>query len=169
MMLVLTVGLAKVRSDEFYLWLYTYEASPRAIDSHTFATVARVTQNGTYYHSISWMPATLIVRIVARPEPGINLTYEQTLALARSKGALVVQYGPYRINPFFYNAFLARVAQLNSGAILYKANDRDTYPMAVNCIHAVSGIVGRLRTGMTWGRLATEQVINYFGLGSVGN
>jgi hypothetical protein len=165
MMLLLTVGLARIRADDFYLWLFAYEASPRAVDSHTFATVARVSPTWIKYDTISWMPASLTVRIFANQEPGVNLTYSQTLALAASRGARITKYGPYRVTPVFYNAFMLRVSQLNSGIVMYKVNDRNTYPFATNCIHAVSGISGvRLHTGLSWGRSATEQVVRFFGL-----
>jgi hypothetical protein len=156
----------RVHADDYYIWLFAYEDSQNSVEqSHTFATVERVPPSGKVaYNTISWMPASLNIQLFAPAEKGVNLSLPLTLGLAKSRGLEVVRYGPYRITSEFYDKFLLRIAQLNSGEVLYKANDGCTYPMAMNCIHAVSGINGRLNTGFSWGNDATVQVLRFFGL-----
>jgi hypothetical protein len=128
----------KVYADDYYIWVYAYEGKDnRATDSHTFATVAKVSPDGKItYDTISWLPDSLHVELFAPAEKGVNLSLPLTLGLAKSRGLKVFRYGPYRITSEFYDKFLLRIAQLNSSEVLYKANDGCSYPMAMNCIHA---------------------------------
>lgn len=71
--------------------------------------------------TISWLPATLRVRPLARDaELGVNLTLEQTLAhTAGGPRSRVAVFGPFEISPATYQKALAQKALLESGAVRY--------------------------------------------------
>jgi len=72
--------------------------------------------------TISWMPATLAIRPLAlRPETGANLTLEQSFQWVESMGGRTSNWGPYEIDADRYQRFIARKADLDSGAISYRA------------------------------------------------
>jgi len=72
-------------------------------------------------------------------------------------------WGPYQIQPELYCRALRQVQVLNSGQVLYKANDIGHKSDRVsNCIHAVSSIVDgyRLRVATPgWGEVASFAVL----------
>jgi hypothetical protein len=130
--------------------LYSYDSKPNCPKySHTFATVVRATGETADLrtwrleaHSISWMPATLQIRVCRlRPEPGTNLTLKGTLQFAVDNGFQIKQWGPYAIRPRSYWRFLSRVQSLESGSFQYQAVDplqRDVN--VTDCIHAISDL-----------------------------
>lgn len=114
--------------ERYYLTLYGAESSPfRIRHTHTFATFTRtaVTPSGEIPLStdtISWMPATLNIRAFAlRPETGVNLSLNETFEWISSFNGHASMWGPYEIDPDRYARFLARKADLDSGAFQYRA------------------------------------------------
>ena len=95
-----------------------------------------------HWHTISWMPATFIIR-PARPcaEEGANVELQRTIAWAKSDGLCVSLLGPYRIDKCLYDRSVERFHQLESGAMRYKAADfgRDK-DRVTNCTHALTTI-----------------------------
>src|SRR5579884_195754 len=70
--------------------------------AHTFATVVHTAgcapgpETLLDVDTISWLPATLDIRVLARrPEPGVNLTLPETLEYARHNGERVSLWGPF--------------------------------------------------------------------------
>jgi hypothetical protein len=122
--------------------------------SHTFATFVRATWAGDACrpgpisleaHTISWLPSNLVVRCCALlPECGRNLDLHSTLRYALANGERVSMWGPYQISPDLFYRARQQVALLQSGQLLYKANDTGFPARRVsNCIHAVSEAVDR--------------------------
>src|SRR5207302_1010792 len=72
--------------------------------------------------------------------------------------------GPYQIDCDLYNRALGRLEELNSGSVLYKANDAGRRSDRVsNCIHAVSTIPDGVRIRVAspgWGEPASFHVLN---------
>src|SRR5207253_1152848 len=97
--------------------------------SHVFASVVKATENQdrphkVEHHTISWMPASLDIRVIARqPEQGANLDLPATFRWIESVGARVTTWGPHEIKPELYERFLAQIRRLDSGKVLYKAMD----------------------------------------------
>src|SRR5436305_9523312 len=93
------------RADELYYMLLFGQQSGNQVDlSHTFATFVRTAgegQNKTKYdldiHTISWMPRTLDVKLLRRPEEGVNLSLRDSLRNANALKAEVSMWGPLRI------------------------------------------------------------------------
>jgi hypothetical protein len=160
--------------EDYFLVMFGSQTVPANPDhSHTWATFVRVTWEGNgpcpvdaklEAHTISWLPATMIVRINAfLPESGHNFNLMETLDFAYGTCQRVSMWGPYRICPQLYERALSRKAELETGRIEYKANDVGYRSERVtNCIHAVSTVVEgpRLRVASPgWGESASYFVL----------
>jgi hypothetical protein len=142
--------------------------------AHTFATFVKATGEGSNprdyrleSHTISWTPASFDIRVLRlMPERGVNLDLDASLRLARSWGADVVKFGPYRVDKRLYDRALRQIDNLERGRMLYKAVDTRFSPTEVsNCIHAVSSLVGdETPVGQTgWGAPGSASVVESFG------
>jgi len=138
--------------DSYYITVFGSGSNPlRAHRTHTFATVSHVRETSAgpvaENHTISWMPATLNIRPLAlRPEPGANLSQEESFRWAESLGLRTSVWGPFTITPERYEALLARKADLESGRISYRALGGFTKDAAVsNCGQSFprAGVVGQ--------------------------
>jgi hypothetical protein len=175
---VLVAGLAfpaaAPAGEAYYLLMFGSQRVPANPNySHSFATFVRVCWFGDgpcppapclQAHTISWLPCNGVVRTLALlPECGHNFELHATIRHVQSTGQRVSLWGPYQIEPDLYARALRRIAQLQSGAILYKANDAGYRSDRVtNCIHAVSTIVEgpRLRVASPgWGDVASYAVL----------
>src|SRR5262249_14815350 len=90
--------------------------------THTWATVVKVSDDAggcaVESHTISWMPATLNIRVWSfRPEPGVNLDLHTTLRLMRCNGERLSMWGPYEIDDLRYYRFLQQKARMESGIV----------------------------------------------------
>ncbi len=132
--------------------------------SHTFAVFCRTNENNNIIESrtISWVPHTLNIKVFKfEPEPGTNLTYKQTYDIAAKNNNNLFFRGPYKIDPELYRRACEQATELESGKILFKANDISTRPRAINGTHAIADIDhenGYLITGASWGNAATSIV-----------
>lgn len=160
-------------AEEFY-YLLMFGAQRDAMQpqyAHTFATFVKATGQGpclaNYHletHTISWLPATLNIRLFARrAECGRNVGLDDTIHWALSNGERVSFWGPYRITPGLYCRALRQCALLDSGHVRYKAIDSfHAADRVSNCIHAVSSVVDgyRLRVlSPEWGETASWYVL----------
>jgi hypothetical protein len=160
-------------NDLYFMLLFSQQSDPPAPRlSHTFAAFvqARRAPGQKDYrletHSISWLPATLDVRLLRRPEQGRNLGLKASLENARSAGTRISMWGPFQIPKQLYDRALKQETRLNRGELLYKALDGALRPEreAVNCFHAVADIDterGLLETGTAHGDAATEMVAQH--------
>jgi hypothetical protein len=158
--------------DKFYMAVYAYQTVPnKPRFSHVFAAFVKAgdrqeTAPNFEAHTISWLPRSLNILILRRAsEPGVNLDLHQTIELGLGHGARVSQWGPFQIKEELYERALVQIKRLNSGAIGYKALDRDVRPdVASNCIHAVSDLdmdQGMLMTGLDRGDAAAAAVVGH--------
>jgi hypothetical protein len=159
--------------DAYYMIIFGQQDKTDRVDSsHTFATFVKTTGEGadkTKYaldtHTISWMPRSLDVKLLRRPEEGVNLDLKDTLAHAKATKCKVCMWGPFHIKKELYDRALQQQARLQKGDIDYKALDLRFRPdAATNCIHAVCDIdtdKGLLETGSACGNEASYMVLKH--------
>lgn len=160
-------SFAESYGGRYFVAFFSYDGpGHRAVDSHTFATFLDGTEIERGYRgappTISWLPADGIVRPVG-VYAGRNFTLEETLQIARDRGYTVQTFGPFEISRPTYQAALAQIRYLQSGAERYKMVAGPLGLRGLNCIHAVSNVVGPLVTGTNYGAPATQMVANHFG------
>jgi hypothetical protein len=140
------VGRAEERH---YLLIFAAQSSPKIPRlTHTFATIVKVTDGppgcapAIEAYTISWLPQTLKVRPYRlQDEPGRNLTLEETLCWAYSTHMHVSEWGPYAIEPDFYERVYREYLRIMSGQFRYKAIDPNQRgARTTNCIHAITDI-----------------------------
>jgi hypothetical protein len=160
-------------NDAYYMIIFgQQDGADRPDASHTFATFVKATGEGvdkSKYtldsHTISWMPASLHVKLLRRPEEGVNLDLKDTLRHAKATKCQVCMWGAFHIKKELYDRALRQQARLQKGDIDYKALDLRFRPdAATNCIHAVCDIdmdKGLLETGTAHGNDASFLVLTY--------
>jgi hypothetical protein len=178
----LTLGLGcapGARAGEaYYVLVFGSQQVPNNPDySHSFATFVRTTWPGDTAcpqapprleaHTISWLPRTLEVRSLALlPECGHNFDLHETFRYALANDERVSLWGPYQIEPELYALALNQIALLESGEVLYKANDIGRRSDRVsNCINAVGSVVdghGLRVPRPVWGETASYAVLRRY-------
>jgi hypothetical protein len=173
---VLSSGPA--RADErYYVIIFGSESDPKLLRyTHTWATFIRVIEGDgpggcqVYQHTISWLPATLDVRVWAPvPERGVNLDLYATLDAVYSNGESVTLWGPFEMRQEAYVRSLEVKAILDSGAAQYRAISTSRNMLVSDCIHAVAAVdpvFGRnhyplVRIGKPASRYIARQVMIY--------
>jgi hypothetical protein len=158
---------ARASEIEYKADFYSYDGPlRRGVSSHTFARFVKIVDGKvTEVVDISWMPEPGNLRRhnrmpLFRIVPGHNYTLEQTMAMAGGK--MVLSHGSYYITPDIYESAVRQKAKLESGRIAYKMLDGHSGGAAINCIHAVAGVVGSLDTGLRRGKGATSAVVGFF-------
>lgn len=132
--------------ERYFLLVFGSQTKPiQPRYTHTWVTFVRVPTGASTVeqHTISWMPATLNIRTFHPcAEPGVNLSMDETMAMALGYGERVSLWGPYEIPPGLYRKLLMQKQFVESGALKYQCID--TYGEAgwsgdgSNCIHAIS-------------------------------
>jgi hypothetical protein len=157
--------------DAYYMLMFGSQRVPNDPNhAHTFATFVKASSGADpagcalESQTISWLPATGIVRTLAlRPECGRNFELHETLRWALNDDQRVSVWGPYQIEGELYYRAVNRLAELQSGQVRYKANDMGHRSDKVsNCIHAVSSITEGLRVRIGspgWGETASFIVL----------
>ena len=174
LLVALLIDSKAARADDAYFMIvFGQQDGVDQVDvSHTFATFIKATGNGsdkTKYtvdsHTISWMPRSLHVKLLRRPEEGVNLDLKDTLRHARAIKCEVSMWGAFHIKKELYDRALQQEARLKKGDIDYKALDARFRPnSATNCIHAVCDIdtdKGLLETGTAHGNDASLMVLRH--------
>lgn len=158
-LLALFLAAGSARADRYYLFIFGAQSHPKIPRyTHTFCTVVRMADPTPAcinppleVHTISWLPRTLIIKPYRlRPEPGHNLTLEETLNWCARNHMQVSLWGPYAITQRFYGRVYQEYVRFESGELLYRAIDpprRDS--IESDCIHAVTDI-DRLDTRRTY-------------------
>jgi hypothetical protein len=160
-------------ADSYFMIIFGQQGGANQVDlSHTFATFVKSTGEGPNQakysievHTISWMPRSLDVKLLKRPEGGVNLDLKESLRVAKSVRAEVTMWGSFHIKKELYDRALQQITRLNAGDIGYKALDNRFRPnSATNCIHAVSDIdidEVQLGTGTAYGNEASLMVLTH--------
>lgn len=136
--------------ERYYLLVFGSQSTPkRAKYTHTWATVVRATgcdgpgEPAIEEQTISWMPATLDIRPLARrTETGVNLGLHFTIEEMLRHDERVSVWGPYEIRPGLHHRFLVQKQFLESGQVGYQCIDSFGEAARTgngcDCIHAVS-------------------------------
>ena len=166
-----------VPGERFYVLVFASQVVPRRpAYSHTWATAVRTVEcpgqaPSVEAHTISWLPATLDIRVLARsPEAPVNLGLHETIAYARRNGERVSVWGPYECRPSFFRRFLVQKEFLESGRVGYQCCDNCAEAARTGdgccCIHAITDMdpeYGRANYPLVWfGDPASEHVVNRF-------
>ena len=146
---LLTIPSQASATDFYFMTVYGAERPVinRPKYSHTWATFIHLKGEGNdlrryraHAFTISWVPRTLEVRpLDLRPEPGINLHLQDTLAYCDKNRAEISQFGPYQIQPELWTLAFKRLVHLESGEHQYRAADiiNPRTEDVSNCIYAV--------------------------------
>ncbi|AMV40812.1 hypothetical protein [Planctomyces sp. SH-PL62] len=135
--------------DRFYAIIFGSQTRPKQLrHTHTWATFIRVAGESTdpntaeaYQHTISWLPATLDIRVLApHPEPGANFDLDRTLDVVQGFGEHVTAWGPFQITPEVYQRSLDVLALIASGQVEYRAISTRFNLLISDCIHAVAAV-----------------------------
>jgi hypothetical protein len=152
--LILTWANFSTAGEAYYVLVFGSQSTPPKPDyCHSFATFVRVTWPGSEAcpadgsalleaHTISWLPANLIVRTRALfPETGHNFNLRETLCYAYRNNERVSMWGPHEVEKDLYDRAMDQIQLLESGQVRYKADDIGHFSKRVcNCIHAVSSV-----------------------------
>jgi hypothetical protein len=166
-------GRARAGEAYYLLMFGSQRVPPNPNYSHSFATFVRVTWPGegpcpecpcVEAHTISWLPRSLIVHTNALfAECGHNFEMHATLRYVLASRERVSLWGPYQIERELYCRALRQIALLESGQVLYKADDTGRRSDRVsNCIHAVSSLAGGYRLRVLspgWGETASYYIL----------
>ena len=147
--IALSIGSLSARAeDRYYMVVFSWQSEPNLFrTAHTFASFVKVSGEGARaedhrveIQTISWMPRTLAVMpLRVQPEEGVNLDLPKSFKVAASIGSSVGAFPPVAVKKELHDLMVARIGQLNSGKLLYIANDaRLRGAGAINCIHAIS-------------------------------
>ena len=136
-------------AERFYALIFGSQSSPKRLrDTHTWATFVRVVGDENdpahvqvYPHTISWLPATLVVRPLSLvPEQGVNLDLYSTLDAVYRNGENVTLWGPFEMTAEVYQRSLEVKAILDSGEARYRAISTARDMLISDCIHAVAAV-----------------------------
>ncbi len=154
--------------DTYFVLVFGSQRTPNEPNySHSWATFVRVSyeeapRRGCRFeaHTISWLPANLVVRTLAlHAEPGHNFELHETVRYALGNDERVSMWGPYQIGADLYVRAMKQIALLESGAVQYKAIDSGHRTDRVsNCIHAVASVPDGYRVRAAsplWGETAS--------------
>ena len=165
------------RSTRYYAVFFSFENAQRHSlhNAHAFATFLKVPAHDQanrptidYEHcTISWLDADKrCPPFVWLPARGVNLTLEETLALARERSLQVSIFGPYEIHPELYRRAVQRVHELQNGNYRWRNLDfvgrRQGHTF--HCVHAVSDLDiehGYLHTYAKSGQRAALRIVQH--------
>jgi hypothetical protein len=168
-----THGVGGKDKDMYFMILFSQDGGWRPRFSHTYAAFVRAHRAGPKdsdklaTHTISWMPATLDVRLLNGPEQGVNLSLKASLDHSVSMGPPISMWGPYQIQKELFERAVRQETVLKEGKLLYKAIDGGVRAdgEGLNCFHAVADIDkdrGLLETGLlAYGDEATAMVARH--------
>src|SRR5262245_9238435 len=120
-------------AEDYHLLVFGSQRIPNDPDySHTFATFVRRRWPGNgpcpanscvEGYTISWLPRTMNVRVLALPECGQNFDLHNTIRWALGNNMRISLWGPYPVHPDLYCRAAKQVGLLQSGQVMYKALD----------------------------------------------
>ncbi len=147
---LMLAGASPASAAEYYYGLiFGSQSHPKLLrNTHTWATFVRAVGEGPdlstyqlYVHTLSWYPASMKVRVwAAKPEQGVNMTLEQTLAAVYANGESVTMWGPFVLTAEVYNRSVWVYQQLQSGRVEYRAISTEYDLLIADCVHAVAAV-----------------------------
>ncbi len=129
------------KTEKYYFAVMSWESQPYdPLKTHTFATVIHMKDGKAEQTTLSWFPATEVVRPVQiLPEKGTNLSLEKSLEFATQNKLRVSLWGPFEVSEKFYDSFKLHVGKFDRGEVAYRpcsgiAVNKDS---VFDCAHAV--------------------------------
>ncbi|QVL29948.1 hypothetical protein KIH39_13825 [Telmatocola sphagniphila] len=129
------------KTEKYYFAVMSWESQPYdPLKTHTFATVIHMKDGKAEQTTLSWFPATEVVRPVQiLPEKGTNLSLEKSLEFATQNKLRVSLWGPFEVSEKFYDSFKLHVGKFDRGEVAYRpcsgiSVNKDS---VFDCAHAV--------------------------------
>jgi hypothetical protein len=144
------LALPKGEHEHYYVLIFGSQLSVRIPRyTHTWATMIKTIEvpgnpaQVTEVHTISWMPATLVIRPYSvRVERGVNLELCTTIEEVLKHKERISLWGPYETWQGFYYRFVTQEAFLDADGIGYQCTDEFGEAArrgnGSNCFHALS-------------------------------
>jgi hypothetical protein len=144
------LALKKPEHEHYYILIFgSQRASRMPRYTHSWATMVKTTEvpgsptQITDVQTISWLPATLNIRVYRlQVETGVNIDLCTTIAEMLRHKETVSLWGPFETWQGFYTRFATQKAFLESGALGYQCNDEFGEAArrcnGCNCFHALS-------------------------------
>lgn len=162
-------------TERTFVLIFGSQSHPKLLRyTHTWATFVRAVGEGTdpngwaiEQHTISWLPATLDVRVWNPiPETGVNLDLYESIGAVRASNQSITMWGPFEILPEVYARSVEIHRILDSGAARYRAISTPRNLLVSDCIHAVAAtdpVFGRehyplIRIGKPASRYIARQI-----------
>jgi hypothetical protein len=136
-------------NDRYYIMVFGSQQAVRVPRfTHTWVTMVKVTSTPgcaptIEERTISWFPASLVVRPFARDvEPGVNLGLHETIVEIEKHHEYVSMWGPFETWHGLWKRFVTQEQFLETGALAYQCSD--SFGEAAregngcNCFHAVT-------------------------------
>ena len=109
-------------ADRYYVVVFAYDSNPpTARGAHTFATFLKVgdAKDGEKAKpveavTISWLPASLDVKLLAPPERGNNFDLLSTMKIAQTQKAVIAAWGPFETKKDLFDRAVAQAKKLSS-------------------------------------------------------
>ena len=169
-----TTAAPACADDRYYMIVLASQGEPNLPKlAHTFAVFVKVSGEGmdpkkfkVETKTISWLPKSLDIEpLRLRPEPGRNLSLQESLKFAESTKSRVAMWGPFLVKKKVHDLALKRIEVLEGGKVEYVVLDRRfRSETATNCIHAVSDLdleQPLLATGTAHGEEASRLVLQH--------
>lgn len=148
-------------ADEYYVVIMAYQeraARLEPAETHTFADWVCVRENKIVDEVvINWGPKEDSARIATATVEGKHFTLKESFDHI-AKENKNFRYWVLKSDKNMMDAARAQRDSLKE----YKVFDRRTRPSAVNCIHAISDVVGHLDTRTACGIEAGERIVRFF-------
>jgi len=174
---LLFLSLSVTSAHSYYMILFATQNGdahlfPEPKTCHNWATWVEVDENHNVveHFNISWV-GHAGVKFFYGPQCPRNLTLQQTLDRAKSRGVCMTMWGPYCVTECCYQAARRQYEYLEAaivnGTAFYTVLDRftrgkDNCP-AFNCIHAITGCQGEMiNTHNRIGNAAAEAIMRHF-------
>lgn len=166
--------------SDSYMYLFAKQDAEGSLSStHTWATFVDTSKENYNPFTISWSNKEEAFRLMqVGPQKGRNRSLPESFDRAVNANLEVHLWGPYAMNEEFYQKAQEQYKKLEQKKYWYRIYDDSTrllsffdrsahpFPMAVNCIHAVSDIIvdarGFLWTGTQAGYEVTEKIASHF-------
>lgn len=145
-------------AKEYYCMVFAYDSKiPTPPTCHIWGSFFEINGNEVVKErTISWAPKHL--SLINTASLGYNMDLETTLSNAEKKGRIVRMFGPYKITSEFFD----KVDEQWRKPGYYRFLDGMSRHSAQNCIHRLSDVAGRKKTGIFWGWWAAESVTKFF-------
>lgn len=171
------VPVSELRNVHYYATIYSQDDGrlnlPR--NSHSYGAFIAYDYDRRQVverFAISWLPADDDVSLFEGVKNGRNFPLSETQNLGYQHGYVIQRWGPREVDSYLYSVARNRWLQLEeasvNNSVLYVVVDSGTrmlpFQPAMNCIHALAGVIGDFNFGMAHGPAASAEIDQLFSL-----